>query len=400
MGKDKISIESRIFGFSIWMLLFTYEGSFMIQSLIGFIAIMFVVQMKKKCLKFGKYSKALLVLFFYLTFSTVANTLIHIDLLSEAVVIGILYFALITIWFWLNTNDTKNSREINFIINNYIYVMTIVSIFSIYHGVILAQGGKIAYINFLGTEIDENYSSALISMSVVFLFLKLIFLLNSNKKGIIKWIILFVVNVIGVAVIGSRASMLSCILAMVVGFCIYFGNKISLKKILLCVILILFGIGIIKITLNYMPEWTYQRYFQNSYADKSNSIRLIYWKNAITATLDSPLFGMGFGFYKKIPKYQEFEYFSITPESAPAHQTFLDIMIYGGFIGVSIFILFIGKILKNVFNRKNIMILPIVINLLFISNIIGADRSVFFWNSLIIVVMLIEQKGNLKECFK
>ncbi len=37
LEKDKISITSKIFGISIWMLLFTYEGSFMVQSLLLFI---------------------------------------------------------------------------------------------------------------------------------------------------------------------------------------------------------------------------------------------------------------------------------------------------------------------------------------------------------------------------
>ncbi len=298
----------------------------------------------------------------------------------------------------------KNAREINFIINNFIIVMTIASLISIYYGIILNQGGKIALINFIGTEIDENYSSALISAAAIFLFLKLLYSMK-NKINFVKWLILFVINIVGVSIIGSRASMLSCILSIIIGFIVYVFNDINTKKILASLVFLAIGILTFKIALNYMPQWTYERYFQNSYADTSNSIRITYWKNAFDATLDSPLFGLGFGFYTKIPEYQNFDYFDITPESAPAHQTYLDIMIYGGFIGLLAFIYFIVDILKKVLHKKTIMLLPIAINLLIISNIIGADKSVFFWNILIIIYIVSEyllknDTATIEECFK
>ena len=404
--EDKnISVPSKIFGISIWMLLFTYEGSFMVQSLLGFIILLAIFALKERKIQLNNSAKILLFLVAHLTFSTIINFIIHIDLASESAIIGILYFMLIAGWFILNTEKRKNVKEINFILNNYIIVTTIASLISIYYGVILNQGGKIALINLIGVEIDENYSSALISVGVIFLFLKLLYSIRRNKINFVKWLLLFIINIVGVSVIGSRASMLACIISIVAGFILYLVNDMNTKKILVGVVFLIIGIFSIKIALNYMPQWTYERYFQNSYLDTSNSIRITYWKNAFDATLDSPLFGFGFGFYTRIPEYQNFDYFDITPESAPAHQTYLDIMIYGGFVGLVIFILFIITVITKVLNRKTIMLIPLAINLLFISNIIGADKSVFFWNTLIIIFiiseyLLKEENAKIEDCFK
>lgn len=401
---EKLSTSTKVFGLSIWMLLFTYEGSFMVQSLFLFLIILMLYSYLKGKIKIKFESKVLIILFLFLCLSTIVNIFLYPVLVDEKCIIGIFYFGMITLWFLLNFNQSKNSREINFIINNYIYVMSIASLISIYYGVIVAQGGKIALINFIGTEVDENYSSALISTAVVILFLKLIFSMD-NKKNTIKWLILFIINLVGVSIIGSRAAMLSCIISIIIGFLIYFSQKFTMKKMVIGAILILLGFCAFKIAINYMPDWTYDRYFKNSYVDKSNSIRITYWKNAINTVANSPAFGFGFGFYKKIPKHQNLEFFNITPESAPAHNTYLDILIYGGYIGFIIFIYFIYLILKKILNRKTIMLAPITINLIIISNIIGADRSVFFWNTLIILCLICDfllkdENTQIEECFK
>ena len=63
-------------------------------------------------------------------------------------------------------------------------------------------------------------------------------------------------------------------------------------------------------------------------------------------------------------------------------------MIYSGIIGFIPFILFLYYLFRSFFNKGKSKYIPMIILFIFITNIIGAERSVFFWNTLIMLTII------------
>lgn len=397
----------KIFGLSIWMLLFTYEGSFMIQSLVIFaiIELFYIIKNFSK-IKVNKTHKYLILLMVVFTLATTINLFTNPSNINIYRITGLIYFFLIVIWFIINTQFDYEAKTINYIINNYIIVMTIVSIVSIYYSVFKGVQGKIEFINFIGTVIDENYSSALIAISPIFLMTKIINAKNNQATifSIIINCVLLVINIFALALIGSRASFLVTCVGIALTFVLNYYQKITFQKIISSIFIVIAIVYGFNVLMDHIPVWNYERYFKNSYIDKSNNTRLDLWKNAIRVVSDQPIFGFGFGVYNnENEKYRDLPSFYLTPDSAPAHQSYLDILVYGGITGFLIFILFLYHVIKKSIKRKYRIILPNVVTFFLITNIIGADKSVFFWNNLIIIYLIIQyidKNDTAIECFK
>lgn len=376
--KEKKSFLSILLGLSFWMILFTWEGGITIQSIIPLIIIALLHEIIKKTTKI-KLDKYTLILFYFviiIIFSTIINTIRHIDVVSSYNLTGIIYFVIILFWFYLCTKDKKNNSEINFILNNYLIVSTILSLMIMklsFSGI----SGKIAVVNFLGTLCDENLITAVISMAPIISLIYILYSKNGKTRKKFMNIIYFIFNIIGLCLAGSRASLIGCFLSLILIIIIYMynGNKIKLF------FMILFVFGVAIFAKNLMPDWIYTRYFESNYMDKSNTTRILIWKNALNGISKQPILGFGMGTF---PSLKEYEY--TAGYSTPAHQTFLDIFLYSGIIGLIIFIYFLYFIFKDfIFSKSGRIFLPIICNLLFISLIISATKTIFFWNTIIIL---------------
>ena len=296
-----------------------------------------------------------------------------------------LYFIVIFLWYIVATNKVYTDKEINMIKNSYIIVSVICSIFLI-ERFLSGQTGKIAMVNLVGMEIDENYVSAIIAMATLLVFQNI---LSVNKKLWIKLIniIYLIINIFAVALSGSRAALIGLAIAMGMQYVIMFFEKINLKRILkfILIIIIVTAIGI-KV-FEYIPTWTYNRYFNSNYVDKSNSKRILMWKNGMRGIIKNPITGYSVRIFDKIPEFGTINDFEI-PDRVPAHQTYLDILIYSGLIGFIPFILFLYYLFKAFLKKEKFKYVPMILLFLFITNIIGAERSVFFWNTLIILTII------------
>ncbi len=389
MEKDikiqKKSIPAVIFGLSIWAILFMKEGTFSIQSIIIFLLalVYFYIVSKKNIFKITNDVKIFILFIVIVVLSTAINSFRHIEVLSVDNITGIVYFIAIFFWYFLTTNHVYNNKDIKFIINNYCYVSTICSI------LVLAQSlsgihGKIAMVNFVGTVTDENFVSAIISMAPIYLFTNILYSDKKLKMNYIINIFMLIINILGVCVIGSRAGMIGMIISLVAAFIIYFMRGFGLKKLLYLFLIILLVGFIASYAIKIMPQWIYIRYFGTTYMDNSNTTRLKIWENALEGIYDQPIIGFGMGTFPNLSKYT-----FTAGKSTPAHETFLDIAIYSGLTGLLIFLIFLEKIFRKfilVSNRR--LYIPIVFNLIFISLIVGAEKSVFFWNNLIILKIL------------
>ena len=391
---QKKSIPAVIFGLSIWAIFFMKEGTFSIQSIVVFLLALgyFCIVSKKNTFKITNDIKVLILFIVILILSTVINSFRHIEVLSVDNITGIMYFIVIFLWYFLTTNHMYSDKDIKFIINNYCYVSTICSL------LVLAQSlngvqGKIAIVNFVGTVTDENFISAIISMAPIYLFTNILY---TNKKTRINYIInifMLIINILGVCVIGSRAGMIGMIGSLIIAFIIYFMKGFGLRKLLYLFLVMLLVIIISSYAIKIMPQWIYTRYFGTTYMDNSNTTRLKIWGNAFDGIYDQPIFGFGMGTFPNLS-----EYTFTAGKSTPAHETFLDIAIYSGITGLLIFLIFLEKIFKKfiLINNRRLYI-PIIFNLFFISLIVGAEKSVFLWNNLIILKILdnyLQQNNN------
>lgn len=400
--KGKISFSAFVFAFSFWLIFVTIEGSFSVQIFLPILPIVMITTIIKSNdfkLKIYKEYKYLFIFIFALTISTIFSFVFYIKYFDFECLIGLLYFVVIFLWYILNANKNYTAKELNFIIRSYIWMSVLCSIFLLSR-FLNGQDGKIAMINLLNIEIDENYVSALISVATVYIFIRILNKTNDNIKEKIINILLLAINILGIALSGSRAALLSTMLAMVISFFYAFRFKINIKKIIKLFLILIITIAIgIKI-LDYIPEWTFNRYFNSNYVDNSNNTRLSLWKNGLNGILNSPFLGYGIRIFHKLPEFKYIINGASTPAGVPAHQTYLDLMLYAGILGFIPFILFLYNIIKIFLKKKNRIFIPVIIVIFLITNIVGAERSVFLWNNIILLALInrfIANGGNIDD---
>lgn len=400
--KKKIPFETIMLGFSFWMIFITIEGSFSIQILLPILLLImgyYLLIKKKTIIEINEESKIFFMYILALLFSTVINTIRYNQYYSINTIIGVLYFIVIFLWYLFNTNKKYTGREIKYIINSYIFMSLICSILVItryFDG----QQGKIAMINLVNVEIDENYVSALVAMASLYLLNNII---NSKKNmallhKILKLIIL-AINILAIALSGSRASFLGVIICMIISYFVSFGKDLNFNKVLKLGLIFLVIVFAGTKLINYIPSWTFNRFFNSNYVDNSNSKRMDMWKNGVKGVINSPLIGYSIRIFDQLPQYEYIHGFKI-PERVPAHQTYIDLILYSGIIGFIPFLYFLFKIFRRIFKSKNKLYIPMVLLLLMISNIIGAEKSVFFWNNLILLTIIgkyLQENNDIEE---
>ena len=400
MNNKKVSFDAIMFALSYWLIFITFEGSFSVQVLFPILILMIIYKIfidNNIKVKMDKGKRTLFYFIVALFISTITNLIINIKYFNINTIIGLLYFVIIFLWYIVTTNKIYSDKEIRIIKTSYILTSVICSLFLI-ERFLSGQTGKIAMINLVNMEIDENYVSALIAMATLFIFQDI---LSINKKIGIKLIniIYLVINIFAVALSGSRAALIGLAIAMGLQYVIMFFEKVNLKRILkfIMIIVIITAIGI-KV-LEYIPTWTYNRYFNSNYVDKSNSKRVLMWKNGMRGIMKKPLTGYSIRIFDKIPEFATINDFEI-PDRVPAHQTYLDILIYSGLLGFIPFMLFLYYLFKEFLKKGSFKYIPMIFLFLFITNIIGAERSVFFWNTLIILTIIkdnIDSKEKEKD---
>ncbi len=399
--EERISLDACIFALSFWLIFITIEGSFSIQILLPFLIItMFynIIIRRDYTLKINKESKILFIFILSLIFSTVVNLFKNTSYIGFDTIIGVLYFIVIFLWYWFNTNKKYNSLEIQMMTNSYIWMSVVCSVFLILR-FLKGQTGKIAMINLINVEIDENYVSALIALATMYIFNKIL-----NKKSDFKEkgisICLIMINSLAIALSGSRAALIATIIAMILAFLFSFYKDLNFKKLVKIAMVIIIAICIGRKILDYIPAWTYNRYFNSNYADNSNNTRILLWKNGIDGIFNSPIFGYSIRVFDKLPEYSYINGFKI-PARVPAHQTYLDLLLYTGILGFIPFMIFLCMIFKKFLKNKNKIYIPMIFVLIFITNIIGAEKSVFLWNNLILLTIigdyLLKDESNIDD---
>lgn len=398
MKEEKVSNITILFAVSFWLLFITYDGSFSVQSVLPIIILGLLVAAKSSTypISIKKNNKLLILFFMCIAIGCLSSMFFYNQYISLEIFTGLLYFFAIVVWYLLVTSPSYTKHDLHYIFKSYTAFSTVCSILIIMKSLGGAVG-KISITNLIGTVTDENIISALISITPIYLFISIVNKKEPFSKKISKCI-LFFINIWGIAVTGSRGTLLATVLAIAISILLFIFQRMTAKKFITIVFIVILISFVGNRVIDLLPEWTYARYFNRSYNDSSNRERLDCWLNAFNGIIDKPFFGYGTGFFHNLPEYSYLPNGKRIPTGVPAHQTYLDIFIYSGLIGGFFFLLFLFNIFVKYLSKNKRIFLPILVDLAVITNIIGADKTVYLWNNVIILTLIIKYVNEGGEC--
>lgn len=389
--KKKISLPVILLSISPSFIFIAIEGTFLVRSIIPLIGILVIYSLfRLKKFRLSRPIKWFIALELVFFVSTLINSLIYSAEIS--VLIQIIYQFGIFLWFSLLLQRQDYSKEeINTYMNAYICVCLLCSSYVIVNNIVIGRYAS-SVTNLLGYRIGKNFYGALMCLGPIYALLKILY---SDKHKTIYIAALFVM-LIGIVFTNSRGTLLALSISILVLLFQYGQQKLTKKRMLVLCIVIVVGLLSIKPILNLIPTWMFRRYFINSYADGSNTDRLMRWKNALEGIAHSPLIGFGPGVFSLIPEYMVTDFGKTISDATYSHNTYLDIMVNGGVIGLICFLGVIFSTIKDTI-KHNIVFLPVIICLFITSGILGAGKSVYFWNNLIFCGMVSVYSKNHRE---
>lgn len=220
-----------------------------------------------------------------------------------------------------------------------------------------------------GPKIDPNYLAAYM-VAPVFLCILVFY----NEKKTIKKIMYLLYDfllIIGVFLTGSRGALLSILCGAFFVFIFIIKRNVKPKNIVFFSVIIIVGIMLI---VNYIPEETFQRVFINSYVNDGSNIRRIQlWENAINLIEKNPIIGYGVQSSSSISR-------KVAGIIEPAHNTFLDIWLQLGIVGIASVISYVIIALRD----SNPILKGMCLSSIICSVFIGAEACFFFWINLLI----------------
>lgn len=381
-----------VFSISLFFIFFSMEGSFLLRSIIPpiVLVVLYTIVKRQKIVLNApmKWFLALEVIYF---FSLLINSIRYNTGFSVA--IQMFYQLGIFVWFVVVLQDKSFSKEeLNLYINSYITVCILCSIYIIVNNLFLGRYAS-SITSFLGYKIGKNFFGAFICMGPLFSTLKVLY----SKKNKILNMIFTIIMLIAVLFTNSRGTLLALVIGLVLIVSNYGKGKITKKQLLVILAIIIVAVLGIRPLLGLIPDWMFKRYFVNSYNDASNTDRMFRWKNAIDGIVHSPLFGYGPGVFALIPEYSVTEFGVSISDATYAHNTYLDVMVNGGLLGIICFLGIIYTTIRDAF-RYNKIFRPVIVCLIITSGILGAGKSVYFWNNLIFIGMLsVYSRQNIQD---
>ncbi len=261
-------------------------------------------------------------------------------------VISSLIMALTTISLFYVIPEILNKDESieNGFIKTYVIICIILSIFSI---LIKVGNGHFFIWNYVyvtrdaSIYYDPNFCAMILGSGVS------IALLQKFKNKFLKYFAI-IIMLFAILFTGSRGTLLSLLSAILIYLVVY--SKLSIPKKV--IIISMFGIATYY-GINYLYSIDFFRTYQGS------NDRFEMWSKILSSSLESPVFGYGYGATDEVLKTINFTY-------ASTHNSFLDFLLIYGIPTFVIYIIFIIstllKSLKKDSNRK--YVLPIIFMLI------------------------------------
>jgi len=209
------------------------------------------------------------------------------------------------------------------------------------------------------------------------------FYLYKEKKIKLISLIITLITVVILAKAISSDALFYAFLASAFLFTFFVTKKyhISLRILLFLVFFLILYVFLIKNVETYIVK-------TNNDGNQA-SVRYTLWKNALLATEHSPLVGFGPGFFSGIDR---------PFEGSEAHNTFIDYLTNTGLIGLSIYLLFLGKIVLRLYAIKEYSLIVAFFALIIFSLFHNILRHPVFWLFLFLMHGYIFINQRAKKC--
>lgn len=247
-----------------------------------------------------------------------------------------------------------------------------------YHGSFTARQVVVLF----GVEDDPNNLAAQLLPGVTVSLYHYIYL----KRWRYLSVIILAVNCLAIFQTASRGGLVS-IFAIILCIVLLKNNQEDIKDKLKIIIFIILASAVIHhIASNFVAIESLERIFDfDSYS--SGSSRDVIWGNIIDLIKNNFLFGAGWG-----------AYYGYNGSYHATHNTYLSILSDGGIVGLFLFCVPIIRIIYKGIKGKYLLPILILITGLAPSFFIDAINKRFFWNAIIVSIMLIDtQQENAGE---
>lgn len=275
-----------------------------------------------------------------------------------------------------------NKKEINKLIDGYIYSAVIISIYMLIQKYDFYGGGNVRHtIRFLNHQpFDPNFLAAFLVFPTVLSFAR------AMNKSSIKNILFSIVSLFGVFYTSSRGAMISVTIGIVCVLLEFFKNNKKIKRLLQLIVIAIISLYVLKI---FVPQNSLIRLFDfASYRDRSNDKRIFDWLTGINAFKKNPLIGYGLqGEMSIINSVIGIKYIS--------HNTYIALLLQLGIVGTIIPVYAIINILWKA--RNDFILLGSCFSSLFVSIFVSAESSLFFWLPIIYTLVITKYTKNSKE---
>ena len=226
-----------------------------------------------------------------------------------------------------------------------------------------------------GEQIDPNNLAALYLVGFAIALFNVVI---NNKFKVYNYAFL-VIDFYAICLTASREALIATMIIIVftVGLFIVSRRK-SYKEIIIIIAgTIIIGISCI-VLIQYLPQEVFERLFSfDTYAGGSN--RDVLWATSINAFYEQPLFGWGWGGFNTENAGLDVGF----------HNTYLTMLCDIGIIGTALFIIPIISIFYRAVKRKNALAVLLLIACIIPSFFIDAINKRFFWNGIILPLMLL-----------
>jgi O-antigen ligase len=375
-----------ILGLTPLVTFFTPNDSFSMFTLLPLTIVLlfrFIIYANISSVSANRVFKISLVIILWLSFSLLINFISNPSIITTISFVRLFYIAECLLFFFLVTVKKYCKSEMFSLFKVALFSGFVISSAIIYTWITEKVAGKISLYSVYGNYVEENYTAALLAL----IFMVGLFRYFLYQKTALQFLQLVTVA-FAVMLTGSRASVGAILLSIIV-FALFYKTNTSLTRRLLSIVMIL-SIILTFAYLSYLflPVWTWNRLFVNSYDDYSNTTRLQIWTAAFKGFLEHPVHGWGIGNFSMMLTNRN--------QSIVAHNSYLSLLVDGGLVYFSLMIYLVYPYIKKIilFRKPYIALLSCFFIVTFM---VEANRMVFFWYGLFLIVTIAESTDNLNH---
>jgi len=234
-----------------------------------------------------------------------------------------------------------------------------------YHGVYTAR----LTLTIAGIQMDPNDLSAFF----LFCFVVALYRIIMKKDSFFLNVSILIISTIASGMTASRGGLVSYIVVVIVMTFVSGMKRRSFLGSLKRIATVSLILTMLYFVLTYiLPKESFERLFVNAY--ESGSGRLDIWRESVFAFTANPLVGYGWGgsYYR-------------------VHNTYLNILVDNGLVGLLLFLSFLFLLVLKAMRAENALAVCIIFAGITPAFFIEAITKRFFWNALIIGVLLINR---------